>query len=110
MQVNQTMNTCRPTRNTRRRNVVFQGVPKYSPANIDALGLRRSPRISALHVKQLDPTLNHAGFAHTSHASEEDMYPLKEHCTFKEAMKNNHKEYFTSTMAQEKNNHTSREH
>ena len=101
---------CRPTRNTRRRNFTFQGTPKHSPANIDTLVLRRSPRISTLHRKQLDPTLNHAVFVHGSHALEEDVDPLKEHCTFKEAMKSPCKEDFAAAMVQKTNNYANRKH
>ena len=100
----------RPTRNSRRRNVTFQGVPKHSPVNVDTLGLRRSPGISALRRKQLDPTLNHVDFVHVDNALEEDMDPLKENYTFKEAMRSTYEDEFASAMVQEINNHTTRKH
>ena len=88
----------RPTRNSRRRNVTFQGVPTCYPVNVDTLGIRRSPRIDALHRKQLDPTLNHVGFVHVSNPLEEDMDPLKENYTFKEAMRSPYKDKITTCL------------
>ena len=100
----------RPTRTNKRKNITFIGLPKHSPANIGTLGLMRSPRIAALQRKQLDPTLNHAGFVHASYASEEDVDPLKEHCAFKEAMKSPYKENVVKVMVHETNNNAFREH
>ena len=100
----------RPTRNTRRKNFTFKGIPKCYLANIDALDLRQSLRIAALHRKQLDPTLNNAGFAQASHTSEKDVDPLKEHCTFKKAIESPYKGNFASAMVHEMNKHTTSNH
>lgn len=98
----------RPTRaaDSRKRNSTFQVMPKYSLANIDTLGLKRSSRISSLKRKQLDPTLNHVDFDHVTNASDEDIDPLKQHCAFKEVMKIPCKEKCSSAMIKEINNHT----
>ena len=67
---------------------------KYSPENVNTLGLIRSLRIYTLNRKHQDPTLNYASFAHATNASEEDVDPLTEHYAFKEAMKIQFKEKF----------------
>ena len=100
----------RHTRNTRHNNVTFKGLPKYYPVNIDALGIMQFPRIATLNRKQLNPTLNHVGFFHVSNASEEDIDPLKEQCTFKEAMKSPYKQKFSKAMVHEINKHATRKH
>ena len=45
---------------------------------MDALGLMISPRIATQKKKQLDLTLNHAGFINVIDASEEEMHSMKE--------------------------------
>ena len=80
---------------------------KCSPANADTLGLRLSPIIYALKRKQICPALNQDSFSHASKASDEDVDPLQEHCTFKESMKSPVKENFVSAMVKEINNHAS---
>ena len=69
-----------PLRTTRaadyiNQKVPFQGVLKWCPLSMDTLGLSRSPRITALKIKQLDPKIDHASFARVTRASEEDFDP-----------------------------------
>lgn len=92
-----------------KKKVTIQGVPKYSPVNINTIGLRRSPRI-AQKKKQLDASLNHVGFINVDTASEEDEDPMKEIYTYKEAMSSSHKKEFVDAMMKEISNHTKRNH
>ena len=69
----------------------IQGVPKFTPFNIDALCLRRSPIIEAQKKKQSHPTLNHIGLIHANQYSEEDTNPSKDTFSFKETMKSPYK-------------------
>ena len=76
-----------PKNVAKKSRVQFKGMPKYSPTNLDTVGLRRSPRIANVRQKQLDASLNHVGFIHVDKASEEDMIdPMKETFTFKKSM------------------------
>ena len=86
------------TKASRKQKVNLQGVPKCFPENTDALGLRLSPKISALKINLLDSTLNHVGIAHYNRASEEEIDPVKEHYNFKEVMKSPYEDHFTSAM------------
>ena len=86
-------------------------MPKYSPININTLGLRRSPRIKEMIRKQLDLTLNHVGFIQVNKALEEDTVdPMKETFTFKEAMNSPYKKQFVEAMTKEMKNHIKRNH
>jgi len=86
-------------------------MPKYSPTNLDTVGLRKSPRIANIRRKQLDASLNHVGFIHVNKAPEEDMIdPMKETFTFKEAMISPYKKNFVEVMEKEMDNHIKRKH
>ena len=67
---------------SQKKKVIFQGVPKYKPVNVNTIGLRRSPRIAELKKKQLDRSLNHVGFINVNKVSEEEGDPMKETYAF----------------------------
>ena len=96
----------------KKKNAYFQGVSKYSPINIDSISLWWSPRIAAIKKKQLDQSLNYAGFVNANNSPEEedDVDPMKENYTYKEVMNSLCKKEFIETILKEIKNHTRWKH
>ena len=100
-----------PNAVAKKSKVSFQEMPKHSPININALGLRRSLHVDGMKKKQLDPTLNHVGFIQVNEAPEEENIDLmKEMRTFKEAVTSPYKKNFVEAMEKEVRDHFKREH
>ena len=38
-------------KNSKKKKVIFQGVPRHAPINVDSIGLKKSPRIAELQKK-----------------------------------------------------------
>ena len=95
---------------TFQRVLLPMGDPRYSPININIIGLCLSPCLAELRRRKYhNEDWNHVGFLTTIQALEEDVV-LQETFTFKEAMKSSYKPQVVAAMEQEINNHTSRKH
>ena len=99
-----------PKNVTKENRVNFKGVPKCSPINISTLVLKISPIIDNMKKKQLDPFLNHVGFIQVNKVSEEELDPIKDTFTLKEAMPSPYKNKFIESMEKEIQNHTNHKH
>ena len=92
-------NTIDANSNTsQKKKVIFQGVPKHAPVNVNTIGLRRSPRIAELKKKRINQSLNHIGFINANKVSEEEGNPLKETYAFAKAMLSPHKKEFVEAI------------
>ena len=89
-------------------------VPKFTPVNINTIGLRRSPQIAALKAK--DTSLNNVGFIQATTLSEgettalEGVDPLQETFTCKEAMNSPHEKDFLKAVHEETSTHALKNH
>ena len=79
---------------------------KYYSVKIGTLDLIRSPIIAVLKRKNLYLALSQVNFVHSRKASEEEIGPLKEYCSFKEFMSSLYKENILSAIVKEIYNHT----
>jgi len=106
--VNPVIQSRRTTATSSKKKVIFQGVPKYSPINIDTISLRKSLRIATQKKKQLDQSLNHVGLINIIIALEEENDSIKANYSFKEAMNTLYKKEFVDAIMKEIQNYTKR--